>query len=183
MHLETRIKQIWRYIWRCIWSPGSSNWEIHLEAEIVPVSRCIWRWIWSPRSSNSAMQLVAVTKLNSEMHSECVMGRILRCIWRPRTSYSKIHLDFEAQNKLRSCYGGCGKDKFQTMISTGVRISPTVRHAPFATHHHWPPAAHLVVPGSCNSTSLWIKHQAAYIEAYSETRSGVSGLLKVYLGA
>jgi hypothetical protein len=154
-----------------------------LEDEIVPVWRCIWRCIWSPRSSNSVMQLVAVMKLNSVMHSECMIVRVLRCIWRPRTSYSKIHLDFEAQDKLRSCYGGCGKDKFQTMISTGVRISPTVCHVPLGTRRHWAPAARLLVPGSCNSASLWIKHQAGYMEAYSETRSGVSGLLTVYSGA
>jgi hypothetical protein len=148
----------------------------------VPVWRCIWGCIWSPRSSSSVMQLVAVIKLNSQMHSECVMVRIFRCIWRPTTSYSKIHLDFESLDKLRSCYGGCGKDKFQTMISTAVRISPTVRYAQLATHRNWPPAARLLVPGSCNSATLWIKHQAAYMEQYSEIRSGVSGLLKVYLG-
>jgi len=62
------------------------------------------------------------------------------------------------------------------MISTDVMISATATRLP-------PPASHLPVPGACNSASLWIEHQGAYMGAYSQVRLGVSCLLRVYLGA
>ena len=126
------------------------------------------------------MQLAAMIECNSEMHSERIMERVWGFIWRPRSSNSKILL--VAEIHLRSCHGGRGKDKILTLISTGVTISATIHHAPSATCH-LPAATRLLVPGSGNSACLWIEHPGAYIEPYSQTRSGVSCLLRVYLGA
>jgi len=84
---------------------------------------------------------------------------------------------------VRSCRGGCAKDKVQTMISTDVTISATISCPPSATlhttchppntTHHMPPASRLPVPGVCNSASLWIEHAGVYMGAYSQVRLGV----------
>jgi len=83
---------------------------------------------------------------------------------------------------VRSCHGGRARDKVQTMISTDVMISATIRCPPSATHCTPHPSC-LPVPGFCNSASLWIEHVGAYMGAYSQVRLGVSCLLRVYLRA
>ena len=43
---------------------------------------------------------------------------------------------------------------------------------PYATCHP-PPATPLLVPGTCNSASIWIEHPGAYMKAYSQVRLGM----------
>ena len=70
---------------------------------------------------------------------------------------------------VRSCRGGFVKIQIETIILTDVMISAT--------------ATYLLVPAGCNPASLWIEHLGAYIGAYSQVRSAVTWLWRVYLGA
>jgi len=76
---------------------------------------------------------------------------------------------------VRSCHSGRAEGMVQTMILTDVMILATIHCPPPATHHlpHAPcrppntarltPSASLfLVPGVCNSASLWIEHAGTY---------------------
>jgi hypothetical protein len=81
---------------------------------------------------------------------------------------------------MRSHCGGQAKNKVQPVISTDVIISAaTVRHLPPSSGIP-SPAIRLLVPGACNSASLWIEHPEAYMQACSQVKLGVSCLWRVY---
>jgi hypothetical protein len=65
------------------------------------------------------------------------------------------------------------------MISIDIMISATKHHPPL-TAHYSPLAACLMVPATCNSASVWIKHTGAYMGAYTQVILGVSCHLRVY---
>jgi len=105
------------------------------------------------------------TKTHTDAHNGCEANSRFHCtIWvsdllSPASNYIPI-----LQNRIlqlstscpweimRSCLGGCAKDKVQTMISTDVKILAGC---------HPTPATCLQVPSGYNSTSLQIEHARA----------------------